>query len=39
MSQRDAIGQTLLVERAESCKENQQANRNNILRNIHIFII
>ena len=33
------MGQTLLVERAKSCKENQLVNRNNILRNVYIFII
>ena len=33
------MGRTLLVERAASCKENQLVNRNNILRNIYIFII
>ena len=31
------MGRTRLVELAESCKENQLANRNNILRNIYIF--
>ena len=38
-AQRDAMGQTMLVERAESCKENQLVNQNNILDNIYIFII
>ena len=32
------MGGTLLVERGEFCKENQLVNRNNILRNIYIFI-
>ena len=38
-AQRDAMGQTMLVEHAESCKENQLVNQNNILDNIYIFII
>ena len=38
-AQHDAMGRTLLVECAESCKENQLVNQNNILRNIYIFII
>ena len=32
------MGGTLLVERGEFCKENQLVNRNNILRNVYIFI-
>ena len=38
-AQHDAMGRNLLVERAESSKENQLVNQNNILRNIYIFII
>ena len=33
------MGRTLLVKRAESCKENQLLNQNNILRNIYVSII
>ena len=33
------MGRTLLIERAESCKENQLVNQKNISCNIYIFII
>ena len=33
------MSQTLLVERAEFCKENQLVNQYNILHNIYTFII
>ena len=32
------MGRALFVEHANSCKENQLVNRNNILRNIYIYI-
>ena len=35
-AQHDPMGRTLLVERVESCKENQLVNRNNNLPNIYI---
>ena len=37
-AQHDPMGRTLLVERVESCKENQLVNRNNNLPNIYIYI-
>ena len=37
-AQHDPMGRTMLVERVESCKENQLVNRNNNLPNIYIYI-